>query len=245
MDKYDNSLTERIESGQYFKDAMSWYHTKFTYVQTQFSLMLVVAMLAFVGFLLTFSGLVGFLPVSDKKLFVVYQSITPDTRLTLQTLSKPGDNPHIQLAKYYLSEYTKSREEYSPTRNDRNLNFVSLLSDDATLQDYLDYTSNTNPESPIIVYANRGTREISIKSVTFTDATGKPVEEPENPEHAVVKFTASENFGNEGSKVSNYQANLSFKYDKLEVDQKTHQLTKEPKIVITTYTTKSITSLTE
>lgn len=245
MDKYDNSLSERIESGQYFKDAMNWYHSKFTNVQTQFSLMLIVAIIAFLAFIITFSGLVAFLPITEKKLFVVYQSITPDTRLTLQTLSHPGDNPHLQLGKYYISEYVKSREEYSPARNDRNLNFVSLMSDDATLQDYLNYTSNTNPESPVIIYANRGTRDIVIKDFAYVDAKGNEVDEPSNPQYAVVKFVAKENFGNEGSKISNYQANISFKYDKLEVDQKTQKLTKEPKIVITGYTTKSLTGAAE
>lgn len=241
MEDTNQLVTEKVEKGIYFNEAMSWYFGRYIFVHTQFSQMLIVAIIALTAFILTFLGFVEFLPITDKKAFVMYHDMQPNSSIRVMTLMKPGQDPDNRLSDYLIGEYVKSREEYIVEKSERDFNFVYSISDDRVLEDYLAYVNPENPLSPYVVYANRGRRNISIRDVTFLDEKGKATTRSQTKGKAVVKFSAQENFGAQGEKVADYVANIEFAYKKVQVDQKTGQLTHKPEMVITGYTTKAST----
>ena len=238
MDEESKLVADKIENGSYFNEALEWYGTRYTFIQTQFSQMLIFAIISIIAFIITISGFFSFLPVVDKKLFIVYHEITPENTIHVQQLMEAGQDPDHALTKYFTEEYVKFHEEYVVERSERDFNFVSSLSGGDVLQDYLNAISPDNPTSPFIVYANRGRRDVIIKSLRFYDEKGEMIAHSVPKGKAVVYFTAVENFGAQAQRTLDYIANIDFDYSKIVVDQKTNQLTHESKMVITNYTTK-------
>ena len=238
MEDENKLVTEKIEKGTYFSEAMSWYCTRYTFVQTQFSQLLIVALFCFAAFITTLIGYFSFLPIVDEKLYVIYHSIGPDYRTRITELMEPGQDADHAVSEYLLHEYVRSREEYVMDRSEKDFNYVSKLSGQGVLAEYLNSISPDNPSSPYIVYANRGRRDVIVQGVRFFDAKGKVIHYSVPKGTAVVYFTAVENFGAQSQKYTDYIANIEFDYKKIGIDQKTDQLTHKPEMVITSYTTK-------
>ena len=238
MDDESKQVVEKLENQTYFSEAMDWYSTRYTFVQTQFSQMLIVALMSIATIALTIIGFFSFLPVNEKIPFVVSHAITPEDHIRLESLMKKGEDPDHALIRYYTKEYVKSREEYIIERSERDFNFVSHLSGETVLQDYLNSISPDNPSSPFIVYANRGRRDIILDDLQYFDDKGNPTRHSTPKGKAIITFTAVENFGSEANKQADYIATMEFDYTKIIVDQKTHQLTRKAEMLITNYTTK-------
>ncbi len=238
MDDESRLVTEKLNNGSYFSDAMSWYCTRYTFVQTQFSQLLIAALISITALILAVNGFLDFLPVNERKVFVVNYPITPEDHIRIENLMEPGEDPDHALIRYFAKEYVKSREQYIVERSERDFNLVSRMSGDDVLQAYLESISPDNPKSPYIVYANRGRRDIIITGTQYYDDKGNVARHETPKGKATVTFRAIENLGGNTSTTTDYIANLEFDYTKIIVDQKTHQLTRKAEMVITNYVTK-------
>lgn len=239
MENESELVTNHIEKGTYFSEALSWYNSRFIAMQTQFSQMVIVCIIAVTAFLLCFFGFYSFLPVTEKNLHVVYYPVTPEHKLSIRKLMEShGSDPDYSLAKYYMEEYVKSRESYVLDKSERNFNYVYNMSEEAALDEYIDFVSPSNPQSPFVIYSNRGRKNVLVNYVKFYDSNENEVKYTQPEGIAKISFTAQENFGNSTGSPTNYIATISYKYTKIGIDQKTEQLTQPPKMVITNYTTK-------
>ena len=240
MDKQSELVTAQMEKGTYFTEALSWYNSRFVFVHSQFSQLVIICAISVTAFLLCLFGLYSFLPVTEKRLYVVFQPVTTDYTLSVKKLmDKPGDDPDYALATHLTEEYVAARESYVLEKSERNFNFVYAMSDGAALDEYINYVSPSNLQSPYVVYANRGRRNVLVNWVKFYNKEGKEIKKALPEGTAKISFTAQENFGHSSSTPQNYVAQLSYIYINIGIDQETERLTQKPKMLITEYTTKT------
>ena len=240
MDKESELVAAKIESGEYFRDGLSWFHSKFTGPRTEFSYVLLLCALTLIALFIAILAFAEIFPLSPGANFYMQRAVEPGEYITIKSV--PGDKtkPNAALINFLLGEYVRAHEEYHVDNIDRDTRYVYSFSDKPTYQQFLDFLSTDNPQSPLMVYGQQATKDVKVYDVKLFDAKGQPANE-DNAVRAEVRFEVSLFFvGATTGEPSEYLADIAFQYKQIKVDQSSGAISQKPELMVTGYTTKEI-----
>ncbi len=70
-------VAKKIESGQYFSEAMSWFHAKFTKPRSELSFLTIIAFIAILALLAGFATFSEIFPLAPGQNIAISQPVTP------------------------------------------------------------------------------------------------------------------------------------------------------------------------
>jgi len=233
MDKEAEIVAKKIESGSYYPEAMNWFHTKFTRPRTEFVYFSIICLIAVLAF---FTGLAAFMeifPLSPGKNFVLGRSITSGDNITIRSIQEKGETANDSIMKFMLSQYVRAREEYIEERLDRNFRVVKTFSGDTVFGEYTEQTSISNPQNPVILYGKQATKDIILNDINLVDALGKPAHDAKVV-RAIVNYTTTLTYLSDNTQdATQYEADISFNFRQITVDQ--GKISQKPEMKITSY----------
>jgi len=234
--KPDN-IAKKIESGEYFSEGMNWFHTKFTRARTEFAYFFIVCVIAVMALLVGIAAFSEIFPLSPGKNFVLGREIGASEHLTIHSISNKGDTANDSVMKFMLSQYVQAREEYIEEKLDRNFRVVTSLSSNDVYSKFLDETSTSNPQNPVILYGKQATRDVRIDGIKLEDSLGKQAHDAQVA-RAIVNYTTILTFLNDNTtQIAPHEADITFQYTQITVDQKTGKISQRPQMQITDYKT--------
>lgn len=209
MSDEKQEIAEKIRNGSYFTEANNWYAGKYIYPETERSMMLLFAIAAILALLPIVFLLKTTVQANNKVPFPITVADLTSTMPVIQPLMHGDETPQEAVAKYLISDYIKSREEYiyntmNGDKLKKLLKKVKSSSAKPVLNEYVSYMSERNPYSPLVRYKDHTNRYINIKSITFSDTdqtSGK----------ARVIFEATEKPNNGEEKISLWEVTMNLK----------------------------------
>lgn len=182
---FENSKTRNLEKSE----RKAWY---IAYCS------LTLASLAIVA-------IVGLTPLKKVEPFVIRVDNATGIVDVVQTMHDSKTNYDEAISKYWVRQYIRYREGYSPDRQLKEEYYrnVGFMSSPVEQQKYFEYFNpNTNKNSPLNIYGNHGRITTIIKSISFVDADKKV---------ALVRFIKEINDGRD-VKQTHLAATITFKY---------------------------------
>lgn len=183
-------IAKKVRDQSYFEDARIWYFEKYVLPisERSFTILLAIfciAMATMVGLNIRFM-----ISVPQRIPFILYVENSLTQFSYLQPLGNKKTPPQEAIARFLITDYIRSREEFIPRKMDSThyphlLKRIKSSSSKTVLNEFKHYMSNMNPYSPFIRYHDNITREINIKHFQLLSndlTTGK----------AVVQFEATE-----------------------------------------------------
>lgn len=202
-------IAEKIRDGSYFTDASSWYAGKYLYPVTERSMMFAFTIATLLALIPIASLLNTSIQTNNTIPFPIYVADSTSHFSVIKPLAQSDESAQTAIARYLITDYIKSREEYiyknvSGEKLKRLLKKIKSSSAKQVLNEYVSYMSENNPYSPLTRYKDRINRFIEIKSLSFLDndqTSGK----------AKVIFEATESSDDEKKQVSLWEVTLNFR----------------------------------
>lgn len=219
MDKeYYKQLAPRIESGEYYKEAMRWYaHIYHSPMPDRCLYMVIVMFCAFISLV----NISSYMDLSDDLVPIVpfvYENQNVDKYIPrMMRLASPGEGTQLALSRFLVKDYVRAREEYDPTQpymvNDGR---IRALSDRKTQVAYRRQMDLNNPNSPIILYQKHTKRVIEVLEPQFIF--------DKSTQKAIIPFYVTLQ-GQVNKKKTLWTADITFLYKDIIVDNKTGKVT--------------------
>lgn len=213
MVEQTNEQKQLIESGQYFKDALSWYALTCEFPIGERAFLIVVTTLSS---LITFAAVLSFfliLPMTEVQTMVLKLSRSFDVVASVKPLvTRPDEDPNHAVLRWSLRNFVEAREGYNIDRQDSFHLRVYHIAEAQVYKDYVDLYSG--PNNPTAIYERHTNREIKVKRVRMIDET-----------NGVVEFEATEDNKSKDPVKSLWVADISFRFTEIEVDQITGEIT--------------------
>lgn len=167
-------IARKIRDGSYFSDASNWYGIKYLYPITDRSMAFLFAMATVFAVIPMIFLLKTTVESNEKLAFPIYAEDSTSHASVMRPLAKPDETAQEAIARYLISDYIISREQYiaaemTSERVRRLLKKIKSSSSKQTLNEYSAYISESNVRSPLIVYKDHTNRFIDIKSLSFLD----------------------------------------------------------------------------
>lgn len=202
-------IAEKIRNGSYFTDANNWYAGKYLYPVTERSMMFVFAIATFLSLIPIASLLHTTIQTNNKIPFPIYAADSTDHFSVIRPLAQSDESAQTAIAKYLITDYIRSREEYvykniNGEKLKKLLKKIKSSSAKQVLNEYIGYMSENNPYSPLTRYKDHTNRFIEIKSLSFLDndqTSGK----------AKVIFEATESSNDDNKQVSLWEVTINFR----------------------------------
>lgn len=223
--------SEAVRSGEYFREASSIYDNIAHDPMAERYLYLFITGLATAILLISFIAMRSLYPLTRAVPFIVSsENIIEDVPTIRSLLAQKGSDPSLALLQFMVGNYVKNREEYNIEEFDKNMNGVKAQSTDEVFSDYQDMVDPRNPASPITLYQRHSIKIIDILSTKLYENNDKQVME--------VLYEATVESKN-SLKKSRWQANISFTYSGLELDDSGMQA-KPVTFLVTQYDNKRL-----
>ncbi len=223
----DKVVARYIDNGEYFSDAFEWYTSKYLFPVTLRSYLIILFILLSLGCSsLFYEALIKI--TNDKYPFPIYAFDQTQYFPFIKSLAKDKEPLDHSFSRYFLKTYVEYRENYMYSNffgegKERLTNKIKSFSSRKVYRDYLDFIdTEQNPDSPIVVYKNRVTRNINITNIELVRYN-----------FAKVSFKSTET-GAGAVKESNWKAEIGFQLDDIE-----EAFTRKDKLnfVVTSYKT--------
>lgn len=241
MEEYKNIVNEKIKSGEYFSEALSWYNSRFVRPKTDLihmSLMAAICIFLFIVSVITFATI---FPITKKESFIVSRALNASESIKISALNTNVKNPTLGVLTFLIREYVTSREEYLEERINRNFRFVTELSDENVFDLYMNETDISNPNNPILLYGNQAKIDVKITKLIMPKLPEPSTQIDFDKEYkAKVLFTSNLKFLDGDSESRKMQADVTFKYKEISVNQKTHVIKQLPELIVTGYKTRQL-----
>lgn len=194
-----------MENDDYFENSRNFENSKTAILQQSTRRAWYIAYGSLTLATLSVIAVVGLTPLKKVVPFVVRVDNATGIVDVVQTMKDSKTNYDEAVSKYFVRQFIKFREGYSPDKQVREEHYrnIGFMSSQAEQQKYFDYFNpNTNKNSPLNLYGNHGRINTIIKSISFVD-TDKKV--------ALVRFIREIDDGRE-TKQTHYAATVTFDY---------------------------------
>jgi type IV secretion system protein VirB8 len=223
-----SEVAEKIRSGEFFRESRAMYDFSVHDPMVERYLYVIISVLAGVIFFISISAVHGLYPLKTSVPFIVNSNNIVEDRPNIRTLiTQKGEDASTALLRFVVQNYVTLREEYDINIIDRDANGIKAQSNEATFAEYQKLTDPANPESPIAQYQRHSTRKITV---LFTRQL--------SPTTMEVTFEAAV-ISKDEIKKSNWQANITFNYSGIALDENTGK-TKPFTFVVTSYKVKRL-----
>ena len=241
MENREKLVSEKVRSGEYYSDALNWYNSKFVRPKTDFvhiSILAGLCVFLFFVSLVTFSSI---FPITSSEPFIVSESLDLDESISISEIGIDDKNPTTGVLSFLLKEYVKSREEYIEDSSSRNFLFVSGLSSEKIFDEVLEERDPNNPNNPALLYGKQATIEIDVQKAVLPIFPKSGMQLDFEKEYkAKVNYRSSLIFVSGDIESKKMQADITFKYKEILVDQENHEIKQLPELVVTGYKTKQL-----
>jgi type IV secretory pathway component VirB8 len=159
----DHSITEMVESGQYYKDARDWYAQVYLAPAPHRSLLVIVGAVIAFSAAVVVVGVSNLFPLTTKVPFVTWSRESGNYYPKLIKLAEETESAELIMARYFLKKYIVDREEYRPGEGEnQRLRMMRVLTQSSQRigRSYEDMMNPRSPQSPEVLYARHTTRVI-------------------------------------------------------------------------------------
>ena len=241
MDDHQQLTNEKVKSGEYYKDALEWYNSRFVRPKTELVHSLIIAATCLFLFFVTLLTFLSIFPLETKEKLILSAELQGNEIVTTKSLDFDKKNPTIGIIHYTLREYVKSREEYIEERINRNFRYVTEVSDENVFDEYIQQTDLSNPNNPILLYGKQAKIEVEVARVQLPKLPPLEKQVDPNKEYkAKIRYILNLLFLDNDGESRKMQADITFKYKELKIDQETHEIKQLPEIIITGYKTRQL-----
>jgi type IV secretory pathway component VirB8 len=222
-------VAEAIRSGEFFRESRSMYDTAVHDPMAERYFYVMITGLAASIFLIAFTAMNSLYPLESSVPFIVNAyDLTEEVPVITTMLDHKGENIDHAMLRFMTSNYLKFREEYNIATFDRGVTGLKSQSSEEVFKDFERFIDPRNPESPITLYQRHSTRRISIVRIT-----------PRGENNMEVIFDAFVDAGRNNIKKTSWQANITFNYSGIALDEETGKV-KPISFIVTQYRTKRI-----
>lgn len=227
MSDSKHDVTESIESGEYYRDALRWYGTMYHSPISQRALLIIITTIALIITVMAMIGLFIMMPLSETKTMIVRvpESLNKVARVEQMT-ENPSQDPNQIVMNWFVGDFVQAREEYDIDKQQSFFKRVYVLSSPGVYDDYVSLFKSA--QSPTVRYERHTKRSVKVMDVQVGDievvesATGSAAEVIDVT--AKVKFNATEITPTD-ERNSIWLADIAFRFSKIHVDQVTGGIT--------------------
>lgn len=168
----DSIMKEYVDSGEYFSYSRKWYYNKYVAPLAHRSLLMLMTVVFLAIVAVASLTALSMLPLSHQ---VKYFISVDDANATNEKYAKVlratdiPENPLRSILKIMLEDYVVKRERYNHEYIDEQLKYIQGTSTRRIMNQYTDYMSLDNPNSPVFRYQSEAKRSISIRGTNFID----------------------------------------------------------------------------
>lgn len=218
-------VADLVKSGDYFREAVEWYDSKYHAPMAERSLMILITLVSVGIIFFATRAVMGLLPLSEVEYTSFLQANAEEKMPSLIRLADSFRETDQALMSYHVQDYVYQRERYDIANVEKQYLRVKALSSPEVFEEYARFIDPRNAESPISRFERHTRRLARITGLSFFDAAGNPADELHPPQTARVVFTVTL-IGADGSQKSErWQADVAFTYEKIIVDQETYEVT--------------------
>ena len=237
----NQAVSHKIKNGEYFREAMQWYNAKFVRPQSEVAQMGAFAVIAIIIIVTGMLSFFSLFPLAKNQAIIVGYDVADGHNVSIAKMVLERDSPTEGYVKYMLAEFVKAHEGYSQARFDRNKNIILNNSKESIFMDYSMANDEYNAESPIVQIGMTGSIKVDINKNDIKLIDFKKEDFQKGAKNGKAKIIFYKQINREGTQsVESKKASISFQYQEIIVDQKTHEIIQLPKIIITDYKTSSL-----
>ena len=198
-------IKKSVESGEYFKQAMSWYESQYLSYVAQRSIFIAVSVIILVNLAIVNMKILSLPSTSHRVPFIKYVENSADEITRIKHLkSKKQESPQISVAKYLISKYIENYQSFNIKNVEEMAKYVQNQSSRKVYKQFQSHLSISNPESPVLKYQMHTRRLIDIQSISIYN--NKQL----IPEEAKVIFKATHYRNGRKISIDSWEANLIF-----------------------------------
>lgn len=165
-------IAEKIRNGSYYTDARDWYMRRYLYPISERSFLIIVAIILLTALLLSSTNTSSISVENNERPFIVPVEDSMDHFSLIKPLAKSSESAQEAIAKYFIIDYLRTREEYIPAEmHGKKLQYkikkIKSSSSKQVQTEYQNYMNYQNPYSPTTRYKDHTSRSIDIRSVHF------------------------------------------------------------------------------
>lgn len=209
-------LAEKIETGEYFREARRAYGDMYIEPLSDRYFLLVVMGFALVIMVIMLISWAMIYPLKPAVPFVYFSQDVTEELPRIKPLSNTlEEDPNLALKRYLVTQYVTLRENYNIDRLEENGRAVQQMSVPEVFDEWQKEMAPGNPESPIAQFQRHTIRKIRVTNVRFLDDGS-----------ADVEYNAlMENVSSGDTKQIRMIANTAFRFTDVAVDQETGKAT--------------------
>lgn len=227
MSDTHQDISQSVESGEYYRDALRWYGTMYHSPISERALLVIITLIAVIIIFMATVGVFMLMPLVETKTMIVRipDSLDRVARVEQMTSNHQQD-PNVTVMNWFIKDFIRVRESYDINKQQSYFMRMYVLSAPRVYSDYENLYKGA--ASPTVRYERHTSRKIDINSIRILDidtveaATGSAAEVVDVK--AQVRYTASEIMPSE-ERNSAWLADISFRFSKIHVDQVTGSIT--------------------
>lgn len=241
MSESRQDINQSIESGEYYRDALSWYGTMYHAPISQRAMLIIITSCAVAIIMMSLTGLFILLPLSDTRPMIVHVPESIEHVATVRRLTdSPNQDPNNVVMDWFVRDFVEKREAYNVDEQTQYFARVQKLATEKVYKDFVSLYRSSN--SPTLRYERHTKRNIEVRNVDIKDVDVVESASGNSPEvidvEAYVEFQATEEAPSEERK-SLWGADITFRYSKIHVDQVSGDIT-QMKFTVTDYKSKQL-----
>lgn len=210
--KKNPKQVEKEEFEQYLKETRTWETNKVEEAERSKKTAWRVATGACIVAAISATGLSVMGPLKKVEPFVIRVDNSTGVVDIVSTMKGAQTNYDEAINKFFVQRYVRFRESYTRALASEYYSNVGLLSSVKEQQRYLAYFQPKNPNSPLNVYSDFATVQVTIKSTSFI-----------KPDVALVRYVKEIERGGEKT-ISHWAATVTFTYIKAPISEKDREI---------------------
>lgn len=230
---------QNLDEG-YYQEAYEWFREVYISPRVEMTRMKILAGVMCFSTFIYFIAFTAIFPLSPNVAFTIERPHNQSEFVSIKPIRYKDATPTEGYVKYMLSEFTRSWEGYQEDKTDRNFYFIAQIAGDETFAKYEQlYDINLNPDHPLLIYGQRARKQIGIGRIEIPSLP-EDLDESTTPVNAKVYFRSFLIFEDNSQQVENHVAEVRFSYKRIVVDQRTHEISQKPEILILDYKSKTL-----
>jgi len=179
--EYHSYIKENIDTGNYFKEALNWYHLKYTSQITERAYFIIaIILLLWIALVVKTMSDSLFPLVVQQPIFIPAKNNAdwvPKIVKLKPRKGEPNFDPRVEnfddsIIKYLLKSYVMDRESFNFKEGNveeinKKFNRIKNTSNFREFKNFQKYMSKDNPNSPIKLFSKNAIRNIAIDEIKF------------------------------------------------------------------------------
>ena len=213
----DPHIREKVLSGEFFDESLEAYHITYHDMMSERYFFILIMTLSTLTFFFVLSAMILLYPLKKDVPFIFNSNNVLEDYPKIKPLGARGDDTNALLKNFLVTSYLQLYESYDVNALDRNALGVKGQSTKEVYAQYQAAIDPGNPESPITKFQRQAVRNIIPTGYEFYVLES-------GDQRAIIHYKEQVVMGADIS-VRKMRANITFRFDDVQVDQKTGAVT--------------------